>query len=197
VIATASVPAAYGQVHAAGRRYGLKVILNGKASDRGTPVETRQQFAASRCFPSIRDARLASPSGMCQCRPASAPGPNEEEITLRTRTRIGLMAGSLACATAVLLAGSSPAFAEAPGKVVASQGLLIHDCGGLSCDVVGGLADGTPVTVWCQISSDWVDGNWGWTNIWDRITPYTQDPEYVSDGFVDTGSNGFVTGSCH
>ena len=128
-------------------------------------------------------------------------GPSEEEITVRTRTKIGLLAGTLACATGVLLAASTPAFAEAPGTVVAADGLNVHTCGGLApgCPIIpgAGLANGSHVTVWCQISSDWVDGQWGATNIWDRISDYQHDPQYVSDGFVDTGSNGFVAGSCH
>jgi hypothetical protein len=50
--------------------------------------------------------------------------------------------------------------------------------------------------IFCQQTGSWVYGRWGWTNVWDYIGTFGGVPWFVSDGFVYTGSNGFVAGSC-
>ncbi|HSW79949.1 MAG TPA: hypothetical protein VLG47_04185 [Candidatus Saccharimonadales bacterium] len=52
------------------------------------------------------------------------------------------------------------------------------------------------LVLFCQTHGDWVYGRWGWTNVWDYIGHYGDAPMFVSDGFVYTGTNGFVSGAC-
>jgi uncharacterized protein YraI len=44
----------------------------------------------------------------------------------------------------------------------------------------------------CQKQGEWVTGPYGTTNIWDCI----DNGEWVSDAYVRTGSDGFVTSPC-
>jgi hypothetical protein len=61
---------------------------------------------------------------------------------------------------------------------------------------IGRLADGTVVTIDCQMPGERVNGNWGPTTIWDAIEPGPTWPAgWVSDGFVYTGTNEFL-GAC-
>jgi uncharacterized protein YraI len=107
------------------------------------------------------------------------------------------LAGVIAGGVAIAVAGVAvPAFADASGTVVASAGLNVRSCGSTSCGLVGRLANGTRIDIVCQLNGDPVDGNWGQTSIWDRISPLNQPGQFVSDGFVDTGSNGYVTDGC-
>ena len=62
--------------------------------------------------------------------------------------------------------------------------------------IVTTYANGTGLTIFCQTTGEWVYGRWGWTNVWDFIGMNGDRPMFVSDGFVYTGSNGFVAGSC-
>lgn len=63
---------------------------------------------------------------------------------------------------------------------------------GTNYPVVGSVADGTTVTIACQTNGTSVNGNWGSTSLWDRLA----DNTYVSDGFVDTGTNNMVAPAC-
>lgn len=53
------------------------------------------------------------------------------------------------------------------------------------------------LVIFCQTTGQWVYGRWGWTNVWDYVGHYGDAPMFVSDGFVYTGSNGFVSGACN
>lgn len=63
---------------------------------------------------------------------------------------------------------------------------------GLSYSIVGSLANGTVVRIVCTARGDVVQGVWGPTDLWDRL----EDGGWVSDGFVDTGSNEPVAPAC-
>jgi hypothetical protein len=52
------------------------------------------------------------------------------------------------------------------------------------------------LVIFCQTQGDWVYGRWGWTNVWDYVGHYGDAPMFVSDGFVRTGTNGFISGDC-
>jgi hypothetical protein len=52
------------------------------------------------------------------------------------------------------------------------------------------------LVIFCQTQGPWVYGRWGWTNVWDYVGHYGDAPMFVSDGFVRTGTNGFVAGDC-
>jgi hypothetical protein len=62
--------------------------------------------------------------------------------------------------------------------------------------IVRTFPNGWKLTIFCQQTGDWVYGRWGWTNVWDYVGQQGDTPRFVSDGFVNTGTNGFVAGSC-
>jgi hypothetical protein len=49
-----------------------------------------------------------------------------------------------------------------------------------------------PGTQYCQKPGEWVTGTYGTTNIWDNIA----NGQYVSDAYVNTGSDGYVAPRC-
>ncbi|MEJ2852910.1 MULTISPECIES: peptidoglycan DD-metalloendopeptidase family protein [unclassified Saccharothrix] len=63
---------------------------------------------------------------------------------------------------------------------------------GLSYDTVGTVASGTVVSIACTARGETVRGVWGPTDLWNRL----QDGKWISDGFVDTGSNDPVAPAC-
>ncbi|MBB5960123.1 LasA protease [Saccharothrix tamanrassetensis] len=63
---------------------------------------------------------------------------------------------------------------------------------GLSYDSVGTVADGAVVSIACTARGEAVEGVWGRTDLWNRL----QDGKWISDGFVDTGSNEPVAVAC-
>jgi hypothetical protein len=62
--------------------------------------------------------------------------------------------------------------------------------------VVRTFPNGWRLVIFCQTTGEWVYGRWGWTNVWDYVGQQGDYPRFVSDGFVYTGSNGFVAGDC-
>ncbi len=63
---------------------------------------------------------------------------------------------------------------------------------GTSHRVVKVLPYNTRVPIRCQRHGEKVSGPYGTTDIWDNIAP----GQYVSDAYVRTGSDGFVTVPC-
>ncbi|MEU7934869.1 N-acetylmuramoyl-L-alanine amidase [Micromonospora echinofusca] len=61
---------------------------------------------------------------------------------------------------------------------------------GTGYSVVGSVADGATVSIYCQAVGTTVTGPYGTTNVWDRIGTN----RYVSDAFVLTGHDGFIPG---
>jgi uncharacterized protein YraI len=88
----------------------------------------------------------------------------------------------------------SPTVATPGGGTVQTGGipLNIRACAGRGCSIVGTVADGTQVSIICQIHGDTVNGNWGATDLWDAIRP----GGFISDGFVFTGTNSQIAPSC-
>ncbi len=66
-------------------------------------------------------------------------------------------------------------------------GLFVRAAPNTSSAKLGTLAEGASVTIGCQISGETVDGN----DVWDYIA---DAGGYVSDAFVLTGQDGFVSG---
>ena len=64
---------------------------------------------------------------------------------------------------------------------------------GTNYPVVGSVPDGTTVTIVCQATGTTETGDWGATDLWDRL----DDNTYVSDAFVYTGTNGMVAPPCN
>jgi hypothetical protein len=52
------------------------------------------------------------------------------------------------------------------------------------------------LVIFCQRQGPAVYGQWGWTTVWDYVGQYGDAPMFVSDGFVNTGTNGYVAGDC-
>ncbi|WP_166677832.1 M23 family metallopeptidase [Amycolatopsis arida] len=63
---------------------------------------------------------------------------------------------------------------------------------GLSYDVVGTVSHGTVVRIACTARGDAVDGVWGRTDLWNKL----DTGRWISDGFLDTGSNDPVAPAC-
>ncbi|GGQ88887.1 SH3 domain-containing protein [Streptomyces asoensis] len=63
---------------------------------------------------------------------------------------------------------------------------------GTGYPVVRVLAEGAKVPIYCQTPGTSVTGPYGTTNIWDNIA----DGQFVSDSYVRTGSDGYVTSRC-
>jgi hypothetical protein len=62
--------------------------------------------------------------------------------------------------------------------------------------VIRTFPNGWRLVIFCQTTGQWIYGRWGWTNVWDYVGQQGDAPRFVSDGFVYTGSNGFVAGDC-
>lgn len=63
---------------------------------------------------------------------------------------------------------------------------------GLSYSIVGKAADGDIVRIACTARGDMVEGKWGNTDLWNKL----DTGSWISDGFVDTGSNDPVAPAC-
>ncbi|MEU6880048.1 SH3 domain-containing protein [Streptomyces sp. NPDC046712] len=58
--------------------------------------------------------------------------------------------------------------------------------------IVRTLALDVRVPIYCQTPGEWISGPYGTTNLWDNIAP----GEFVSDAYVNTGSDGYVARRC-
>ena len=63
---------------------------------------------------------------------------------------------------------------------------------GTGYPVVGSVPDGTAVTIICQTPGTTETGDFGPTSLWDRLA----DNTYVSDAFINTGTNNMVAPPC-
>ncbi|MFF4575711.1 SH3 domain-containing protein [Streptomyces sp. NPDC001410] len=63
---------------------------------------------------------------------------------------------------------------------------------GTSYNLVRVLPEGAKVHIYCQSPGTTISGPYGTSNIWDNIG----NGEYVSDAFVQTGSDGYVAPRC-
>ncbi|WP_369391050.1 SH3 domain-containing protein [Streptomyces sp. CG1] len=78
-------------------------------------------------------------------------------------------------------------YAVAPGVR-----LNVRNGPGTSYGIVRVLPEGTRVPIFCQTPGTTVSGPYGTSNIWDNI----DNGEYVSDAYVQTGSDGYVASRC-
>ncbi|MGQ5522082.1 peptidoglycan DD-metalloendopeptidase family protein [Chitinimonas sp. PSY-7] len=87
--------------------------------------------------------------------------------------------------------GSSlPMGSITPGK--GNDKVNLRQSPSLNAPIVGSLPNGETVTISCTAQGDWVDGVWGRTQLWNWLTINA----WVSDGFLDTGSNQAVAPPC-
>ena len=110
---------------------------------------------------------------------------------MRRIVRAGLV---LLLSTLAIVIPASPAHADATVTVSVPSGLPLNvrSTPSVSASVVGSLANGSRVTISCYAHGDTVDGIGGLTNIWNKLPA----GGWVSDGFLETGSNGPVVPAC-
>lgn len=88
--------------------------------------------------------------------------------------------------------GGSPAPTSVTGTVnTKGAPLTIRADASTDADAVGSVADGEKVTISCQKKGTSVTGTYGTTTLWDYI-----GNGYVSDAYVNTGSDGQVAPTC-
>ncbi|MGW0760440.1 SH3 domain-containing protein [Streptomyces sp. NPDC002814] len=63
---------------------------------------------------------------------------------------------------------------------------------GTNYAVIRILPEGARVPIFCQTPGTTVTGPYGTSNIWDNI----DDGEFVSDSYVNTGSDGYIRPRC-
>ncbi|WP_155058148.1 SH3 domain-containing protein [Streptomyces blattellae] len=63
---------------------------------------------------------------------------------------------------------------------------------GTQYSIVRVLPEGARVPIYCQTPGTTVTGPYGTSNIWDNI----DSGEFVSDAYVNTGSDGYVASRC-
>jgi len=63
---------------------------------------------------------------------------------------------------------------------------------GTTYSIVDVLPEGARVAILCQTSGTTVSGPYGTSNIWDSIA----NGKYVSDAYVNTGSDGYIRPRC-
>ena len=78
-------------------------------------------------------------------------------------------------------------YAVAPGVQ-----LNVRSGPGTNYTIVRVLPEGARVAIYCQTSGTTVSGYYGTSNIWDNI----DNGEYISDTYVNTGSDGYVAPRC-
>lgn len=111
-------------------------------------------------------------------------------MTLRRRRSI-LFAGATA---ALLMVMSSPSAEAAVRYYPVAPGVSLNVRSGPSTTyrIVRVLPEGSHVPIFCQKAGQSVTGPYGTSNIWDGIA----NGEYVSDAYVNTGSDGYVAPLC-
>ncbi|MFD3353872.1 peptidase [Streptomyces fradiae] len=70
--------------------------------------------------------------------------------------------------------------------------LRVRSGPGTQYGVIKTLPTGVRVPINCQSPGTWVTGTYGTSNIWDNIG----NGEWVSDAYVMTGTDGYVTVRC-
>ncbi|MFJ3667497.1 hypothetical protein ACIPSE_13695 [Streptomyces sp. NPDC090106] len=101
----------------------------------------------------------------------------------------------LAAATGAFLLALSPvAQAESVRYYPVAPGyqLNVRSGPGTGYSIVRVLLAGAQVPIFCQAPGTTVTGPYGTSNIWDNI----DDGEFVSDAYIQTGSDGYIRPRC-
>ncbi|MFD4789506.1 SH3 domain-containing protein [Streptomyces sp. NPDC058459] len=77
-------------------------------------------------------------------------------------------------------------------QVSPNDALNVRSGPGTGYNIIRVLPAGSFVTIFCQTPGTTVTGPYGTSKIWDNIG----SGEFVSDAYVHTGSDGYVTGRC-
>ena len=92
-----------------------------------------------------------------------------------------------------VLGSATPASAEVYYYPVApGYRLNVRSGPGTSCSIVDVLPEGAEVAILCQTPGTRITGPYGTSNIWDCIA----SGKYVSDTYVQTGSDGYIRPRC-
>lgn len=110
----------------------------------------------------------------------------------RLRVAIVLMVATLGVTT---LTGMAPAYAMPGGRVVANPSVIIRADASTSSAALGSVPYGVVVGIQCTRRGSTVSGNWGPTNLWNRVS-YNGRTGFVTDGWLYTGKNGPVAPDC-
>src|SRR5262249_42160715 len=95
---------------------------------------------------------------------------------------------TVAAVTAFLMGTASTALAATGTVNPAGSPLTVRAGPGTGYDAWSSVADGTTVTILCQTPGSSVTGTYGTSTIWDMLT----NGGFVSDAYVNTGSDGYV-----
>lgn len=91
-----------------------------------------------------------------------------------------------------------PHCSMAPGTMIGDNWVNVYSVTTADPNyVVGSVDSGEAVELECYSTGTWVDGPYGWEDIWDQITGPYGSPEYVPDALVYTGSNSPVVPQCN
>ncbi|WTE48999.1 SH3 domain-containing protein [Streptomyces sp. NBC_01622] len=88
--------------------------------------------------------------------------------------------------------GSPVTASAAQTYTTANVTVNIRNGPGTSYSIVGTLPGGSKVPIYCQTPGTTVTGTYGTSNIWDNIS----NGEFISDAYVNTGSDGYVASRC-
>lgn len=99
----------------------------------------------------------------------------------------GLTGALLMVGAATAEAASVRYYAVAPGNR-----LNVRSGPGTTYSIVRVLPEGAMVPIYCQTPGSTVTGPYGTSNIWDNIS----NGQYVSDAYINTGSDGYVADRC-
>lgn len=89
--------------------------------------------------------------------------------------------------------GGAPAGASGVATPAKGEGQVnLRKAPSLSAGITGTVKRGDSVALQCHVRAEAVDGVWGRTDVWNR----TRGGDWISDGFLDTGSNAPVVPLC-
>ncbi|MBO4258503.1 SH3 domain-containing protein [Streptomyces griseorubiginosus] len=113
---------------------------------------------------------------------------------MTSRRRRSLLLGGAAGALLMVLGSAATANAVTVQTYPTAPGirLNVRSGPGTNFTIVRVLPSDTRVPIFCQSPGTTVSGYYGTSNIWDNI----DSGEYVSDAYVNTGSDGYVASRC-
>ncbi|MFD9001007.1 hypothetical protein ACFV0T_08565 [Streptomyces sp. NPDC059582] len=108
------------------------------------------------------------------------------------RRRSVLVAGTAAGALLMVVGSATVASADLRYYTTSDVRLNVRSGPGTSYNITRTLPGSSKVVIYCQMPGTTVTGTYGTTNIWDNIS----NGEFVSDAYVNTGSDGYVASRC-
>ncbi|MGW6458841.1 SH3 domain-containing protein [Streptomyces sp. NPDC055078] len=138
-------------------------------------------MALDKTRPEIIDAAATEAAAEAPAETTGAPAGATAEASTGSSTGTSTEASADAIATA------ATRYPVAPG-----YRLNVRSGPGTGYRLVRVLPLGARVPINCQQPGEWIAGPYGTTNLWDNIA----SGEFVSDAYVLTGSDGYVTVRC-